>query len=227
MRTVAAANREVVSGAALSCLVALLLLELGAAGWRAWMHRFPALPTRFAASPPDEYRIVVLGGSSASGEPYWPWLSVGQIVAWQLSEAVADRRFDCEILAYPGDSLEMQHHKLADLKQRPDAVIIYAGHNEFVARFEEEREGWLDEQAGTGLARLAYRATLSSAFCSLAYEIISKNRLDRPPPLALRHRAHRPALMQSRRVGRDSGRFQPAARGASSPTATRSARCRS
>ena len=144
---------------------------------------FPALPTRFAASPREEYRIVVLGGSSASGEPFWPWLSVGQIVAWRLSEAVADRRFACEILAYPGDSLEMQHHKLAALKRRPDAVIIYAGHNEFVARFEEEREGWLDEHAGTGIARLAYRATSSSSFCSLAYEIISKNRLDRPPSL--------------------------------------------
>ena len=111
----------------LACLFAIFLLELGAAGWRAWMHRFPALPTRFNASPPEEYRIVVLGGSSASGEPFWPWLSVGQIVAWQLAEAVADRRFECEVVAYPGDSLEMQHHKLASLKRRPDgAVIIYA-----------------------------------------------------------------------------------------------------
>ncbi len=180
--------------ACLSCLLALFLLELGAAARRGWMHRFPALPTRFAVSPPDEYRIVVLGGSSASGEPFWPWLSVGQIVAWQLSEAIADRRFECEMLAFPGDSLEMQHHRLADLKRRPDAVIIYAGHNEFVARFEEEREGWLDEQAGTGLARLAHRATLSSSFCSLAHEIISKNRLDRPPPLALRHEIIDPPL---------------------------------
>ena len=180
--------------ASLSCLIALFLLELGAAGRRAWMHRFPALPTRFDASPPDEYRIVVLGGSSASGEPFWPWLSVGQIVAWQLSEAITGRRFECEMLAFPGESLEMQHHKLAELRRRPSAVIIYAGHNEFVARFEEEREGWLDEQAGSGLAQLAYRATLSSSFCALAYEIISKNRLDRPPPLALRHELIDPPL---------------------------------
>ena len=46
----------------------------------------------------------------------------------------------------------MQHHKLAALKRRPDAVIIYSGHNEFAARFEEEREGWLDEQRGPALA---------------------------------------------------------------------------
>ena len=37
-----------------SCLVSLLLLEFGAAGWRVRMHRFPSLPTQFAISRPDE-----------------------------------------------------------------------------------------------------------------------------------------------------------------------------
>jgi tetratricopeptide (TPR) repeat protein len=173
--------------ASASCLVALGLLELASAAWGAWMHRFPTLPTQFAVAPSDPYRIIVIGGSSAAGEPYWPWLSVGQIVAWQLSRGVSDRKFECEILAYPGDSLEMQHHKLAMLTRRPDAIIIYAGHNEFAARFEEEREGWQDERPWTPLARLNHHACMSSPFCSLVYQIISKNRLDRPPSLALRH----------------------------------------
>jgi hypothetical protein len=180
--------------ASVSCLVGVIFLEMGAGVWRAWMHRFPRLPTEFADRTVEEYRIVVVGGSSAAGEPYWPWLSVGQIVAWQLGEAVPNRRFECEILAYPGDSLELQHQKLAALEHRPDAVIIDVGHNEFVARFEEEREGWQDEQTATTIARLTQRATKSSAFCSLAYEIISKNRLDRPPSLALRHQIIDPPL---------------------------------
>lgn len=180
--------------AGVSCLAGVLLLELGAAGWRAWMHRFPRLPTDFVATPAGEYRIVVLGGSSAAGEPYWPWLSVGQILTWKLSEAVRDQRFQCETLAYPGDSLEMQHHKLATLEHRPDLVLIYAGHNEFVARFEEEREGWLDEQSATSIARLTRNVTSRSHFCALAYELISKNRLDRPPSLALRHELIDPPL---------------------------------
>jgi hypothetical protein len=171
----------------LSCLIAVCVLEVGSAAWRAWMHRLPALPVQFAATPAEEYRIVVLGGSSACGEPYWPWLSVGQIVSWRLSQAVAGRRFACEVLAYPGDSLEMQHHKLAGLTRRPDAVIIYSGHNEFAARFEEEREGWQDGPTGAWLSRFAHRAGVSSSFCALAYETISKNRLDRPPSMALRH----------------------------------------
>ena len=171
----------------LSCLVSLFALEVGSAAWRSWRHRLPSVPTRFLDAAPGEFRIVVLGGSSAAGEPYSPWLSVGQIVAWQLQQSNDDRTIACEILAYPGDSLEMQHHKLAGLARRPDAVIIYSGHNEFAARYEEEREGWQDEGSGFLLARIANRVCLSSPFYRLAYELISKNRLDRPPSLSLRH----------------------------------------
>jgi hypothetical protein len=181
----------------LACLVSLVVLELGSSIWRGWMHRLPALPTSFEPTPPDEYRILVMGGSSALGEPYRPWLSVGQIVAWQLQQAVPDRRFECEILAWLGESLEHQHRKLAGIRRRPDAVIVYSGHNEFVARFEnsrEERDPGVDEEPRGWLLRQAYRASLSSPSCRLAYEIISKNRLDEPPLMAGRHQLIDPPL---------------------------------
>jgi hypothetical protein len=183
--------------ACLACLLSLIALELGSAAWRGWMHRLPALPTVFEPSPPNEYRILVLGGSSALGEPYRPWLSVGQIVAWQLQQAIPDRRIECEILAWLGDSLEKQHQKLVGIRRRPDAVIIYSGHNEFIARFEngrEERDPGIDEEPRGWLPRQAYRASLSSPSCRLAYEIISKNRLDEPPPMAGRHQLIDPPL---------------------------------
>ena len=129
----------------------------------------------------------MLGGSSALGEPYRPWISPGQIVAWRLEQAFPERRFECEIMAWLGDSLEMQHRKLAAINRRPGMVIIYSGHNEFAARFEEERDGWLDPEPGQALVKPIYRASLLSPFCRLAYEIISKNRLDEPPPLSGRH----------------------------------------
>ena len=170
-----------------SCLLSLVALEVGSAGWRMWMHRYPKLPASFEEAPDDTFRMVVLGGSSALGEPYRPWVSVGQIVAWRLGEAVPARRFECEILAWLGDSLEDQHHKLAAIKQRPNMVIIYSGHNEFTARFEEEREGWLEEEPGNQWIRPVYRASLYSPFCQLAYETISKNRLDVGPSMRGRH----------------------------------------
>ncbi len=39
-----------------------------------------------------------------------------------------------------------------------------------------------------------YRATLISPFCRLVYEVISKNRLDSPPPLSGRHQLIDPPL---------------------------------
>jgi hypothetical protein len=170
-----------------SCLLSLVLLELGSTGWRLWMHRYPKLPVSFPEAQGDEFRIVVLGGSSALGEPYRPWVSVGQIVAWRLGEAMPARRFECEILAWLGDSLEDQHRKLASLERRPGMVIIYSGHNEFTARYEEERDGWLDEEPGNRFVRPVYRASKYSPFCRLSYELISKNRLDVGPSMAGRH----------------------------------------
>ena len=101
-----------------SCLFSLAALEIGSAAWRSWMHRLPVLPTSFPDPDAGAYRIVVLGGSSAMGGPFRPWLSVGQIVAWQLQRAVPTRRFELDILAFLGDSLEQQHKKFSAITRR-------------------------------------------------------------------------------------------------------------
>ena len=44
-------------------------------------------------------------------------------------------------------------------------VIIYSGHNEFAARYEEERDGWLDPEPGNAFVQPIYRASLISPFC--------------------------------------------------------------
>ncbi len=178
---------------AFSCLLSIAGLELVSAAWRAWMHRLPALPRRFAPEPPETYRIVVLGGSSALGEPYRPWISVGQIVADRIQRALPGRKVECQILAWLGEDLEEQHQRLAAITHRPDMVIVYSGHNEFAARFEEQREAWLDLDSGSRLFQAFHRALLVSPFCGLVHEIVSKNRLDLPP-LAGRHQLIDPPL---------------------------------
>lgn len=172
---------------ALACLLAIAGLELGSTVWHAWMHRLPSLPRRFAPEASHVHRIVVLGGSSALGEPYRPWISVGQIVADRIQAALPGRAVECEILAWLGEDLEQQHRRLARITHRPDMVIVYSGHNEFAARFEEQREAWLDLASGSRLFQAFHRATLASPFCRLVHEIVSQNRLDLPP-LAGRHR---------------------------------------
>ena len=86
--------------------------------------------------------LVVVGESSAEGVPYRDWLSVGKIVVWQLRRLFPQRMFHVEVQARPGWTLEQMHQKLAESRRRPDAVIIYAGHNEFASRF-----GWSSDVA--------------------------------------------------------------------------------
>jgi tetratricopeptide (TPR) repeat protein len=197
-----------------SCLFGLFALEAGAATWQAWIHRLPTLPDRFADPParapvlrtrhadhpqsaptlPDRFAgssndpvyLVVIGESSAEGFPYHPWLSVGQIVNWQLQRAMPERRFEVDVLAKGGVDLEAMHHKLAQLKRRPDAMIIYCGHNEFQARYEWSRTIRPDRASAESRSPGVGWLTWASPLCRMIEEAIRKNRLDAPPPLLTR-----------------------------------------
>jgi hypothetical protein len=172
-----------------SGLLGLFLLEGMAATWEVISNRLPNLPKRFAdVSPADTFHVVVIGGSSALGEPYRPWLSLGQILTWQLEQALPGRRFDLTILARLGASLADMHADLQGLRRKPDLLVIFSGHNEFVARYEEERDIALNEEPASPWLDAVYRASLASPFCRLTYMVVSRNRLDGPPPLLSRHR---------------------------------------
>jgi hypothetical protein len=81
--------------------------------------------------------LVVIGESSARGVPFDPWVSVGQILAWQLQRIFPDRRVVLDQRASNGATLRPMVERLGELPRRPDAVLVYSGHNEFQARY-----GW-------------------------------------------------------------------------------------
>jgi hypothetical protein len=120
-----------------SCICGLVFAEAAAGAWLAWLHRLPALPTRFADPPlaGGEFSIVVIGESSALGVPYDNWLSVGTIVGRSLEQAIPNGRFRVDVLAERGATLEDMHLKLSRITRKPDVLIVYSGHNEFLARF--------------------------------------------------------------------------------------------
>jgi hypothetical protein len=171
-----------------SSLIGLAGVELGATAWLAWLHRLPALPTRLAQSPPGEASIVVIGESSARGYPYQPWLSIGQIVAWQLEKALPGRRLIVDVRAREGANLEQMHQGLTGLTRRPDVLIIYCGHNEYLTRYDSARDVGLQESPLDPVLDRLYRLSLGSSLCRLIYETVSKNRLGGlPPPLHEHH----------------------------------------
>src|SRR5262245_25945599 len=150
-----------------STMLSVISIELAALAWLAWTHRMPVLPTRFAevSQGQGDLSVVVLGGSSALGYPYDPTLSVGQIVAWQIEQALPGRRGDLDIRAQMGKNLEDMHKNLVGLKRRPDVMIIYSGHNEFLSRFEDSRAAGYTESPEGNLLQKIYQLSLRSPFC--------------------------------------------------------------
>ena len=178
-----------------SCLFGMIALEAGSAIKLRSMLRLPALPTRFSrpahpaatsvdpaaterrtgqepggssSTSADGLYIVVVGESSARGEPYHPWLSVGQLVGWQLEQVFPGREVQVEVRADGGLCLEQAVLRLRNLDRRPDAMIVFAGHNEFQARFGWSRNvsHYIDDGATSPVAILD-RARAISWACKL------------------------------------------------------------
>ena len=97
----------------------------------------PRLRTRFPDPVNDRESRCRRPGrpQSHEGVPYHQWLSVGDVIAWQLGEALPEREFRVTNLAIHGIKLDQVHLLLQRLKRRPDLAIIYSGHNEFAMRY--------------------------------------------------------------------------------------------
>jgi len=105
-------------------------------------------------------------------------------------QARPGRRVYLDIRANPGRNLEDMHKGLATLQRRPDALIVFSGHNEFLSRFETMRDaGYAEAPEGAFLHGL-HRFSLRSPLCLWVYETVRKHRLGGPPP-ALNHHLSR------------------------------------
>ena len=162
-------------------MIGLAGLEVTAWGWMGWLHRDPPLP-RFQPGPANgPLRILVIGESSAQGKPYEPWLSVGQIVGWKLKKVFPGRPTQVDMQAEGGATLERVHQKLAQLAYRPDALLLFCGHNEFQARWAWYRSPpyYVGENGpGDWLLRLAFRI---SPACRLVHETLDQRQVGAIP----------------------------------------------
>jgi len=195
-----------------TCLMALIAMETVSAMAVRWSYHIPSLPTRFGTGtdrrtpPPGPVRpgtinreatgnsrsdptddqglyLVVVGESSARGEPYQPWVSVGQIVGWQLERVFPGRKVTVDVRAKGGATLEQAVLLLADLNRRPDAVILFSGHNEFQTNFGWSRNvrHYVDEGPESPLALLELARSLSST-ATLILKTLDRFYGEAPPP---------------------------------------------
>jgi tetratricopeptide (TPR) repeat protein len=81
----------------------------------------------------DAFRVVVQGGSSAAGFPYGKWASLAGMLGQRLQRSEPDR--DIEVISTAMSAINS--YALLDFADEiiaidPDAVLIYAGHNEYL-----------------------------------------------------------------------------------------------
>jgi hypothetical protein len=195
-----------------SCLVALIATEFVSSARLLSLRRLPVLPTQFAkpsnrfspgshaddaalkhrrkageprleTATPDGLYLVVVGESSARGSPYDPWLSVGQIVGWQLEQVFPGRKILVDVQAEGGICLEQAVLPLCELERHPDAIIVLAGHNEFQSRYGWSRNvsHYIEEGAKNPLAWLDL-ARSTSGTAGLILNTLDRYYGEAPPP---------------------------------------------
>jgi hypothetical protein len=190
-----------------TCGVGLIATELVCFTMHRYSRRIPNLPTTFAGpvrrvsagngsgvadvknesasqeTAADELYLVVIGESSARGEPYHPWLSVGQLVCWQLESVFPGRKVRVDVRADGGLCLEQAVLLLTSLEKRPDAIMVFAGHNEFQARYGWSRNArhYVEEGPDSPLALLEKARSITS---TSAYILSTIDRYygEKPPP---------------------------------------------
>ncbi|MBN2411623.1 hypothetical protein JXQ31_08020 [candidate division KSB1 bacterium] len=82
--------------------------------------------------PRNGYRIFVLGGSTTAGFPYGNNVTFSRILHRQLADTFPDKRIEVINVAMTAiNSYTMLDFMDEILAQKPDALLIYTGHNEF------------------------------------------------------------------------------------------------
>jgi tetratricopeptide (TPR) repeat protein len=91
-------------------------------------------PTRFPAQKaPGTVRIVVQGGSTAAGFPYGYGASLAGMLQQRLQATWPDVNFEIITTAMPAvNSYTLLDFADEIILRQPDAVLIYAGHNEYL-----------------------------------------------------------------------------------------------
>ncbi|RMH65841.1 MAG: tetratricopeptide repeat protein [Calditrichaeota bacterium] len=81
-------------------------------------------------------RIFVFGGSSAAGWPYYYNATFARMLHRQLEAALPRREVEVVNFAMPAvNSYSVRYLVSKSLTYQPDAILIYAGHNEYYGAF--------------------------------------------------------------------------------------------
>jgi tetratricopeptide (TPR) repeat protein len=110
--------------------------EIGAKYFRNFEYSYPKNDLFLKIKEPGCLRIFVMGSSTAAGFPYESNLMFSRIFQKRLQDAYPEKRIEVINTAITA----INSFTLADfiddiLAEKPDAILIYAGHNEYYGAF--------------------------------------------------------------------------------------------
>ncbi|MBO6523846.1 MAG: hypothetical protein JJ971_08480 [Balneolaceae bacterium] len=92
----------------------------------------PSIDVFLKKKPENGYRVFAMGGSSAAGYPYGFNGTYSRVVEDVLQDAMPDRNVEVVNVGISAISSYTLYDQVDEIiEQEPDAVMIYAGHNEF------------------------------------------------------------------------------------------------
>ncbi len=92
----------------------------------------PSIDVFLKEKPENGYRVFAMGGSSAAGYPYGFNGTYSRVVKDVLQDAMPDREVEVVNVGISAISSYTLFDQVDEIiKQEPDAIMIYAGHNEF------------------------------------------------------------------------------------------------
>jgi tetratricopeptide (TPR) repeat protein len=108
---------------------------------RRYFHEIEDAPTSLhdvfhARKPAGELRLFVQGGSSAAGFPFYHGAAFSRMLEARLQETIPERPVEVVNTAMAAvNTFTLLDLAPEILEQAPDAVLIYAGHNEYYGAF--------------------------------------------------------------------------------------------
>lgn len=92
----------------------------------------PRIDLFLKEKPANGYRIFVLGESTAAGFPYGNNVTFSRILNYRLSDVFPDKHIEIVNTALAAINTYTQLDFMDEILQnKPDAILIYSGHNEF------------------------------------------------------------------------------------------------
>lgn len=172
---------------ALLCLVTCSILAGAGELVVRYLERPPSVPAAVGPSGAGSARVILgVGESTMVGEPYDPKLTMLDIMRWYVHRASPEVDVQLRYAARKGASLsDLENEAIEQIGRGVSLVVVYAGHNDFLARYGsnlvcKSPEAWWRSILRRSRLLSKLRSTVQRTTIGNIPETADRTLLDRP-----------------------------------------------